>query len=356
MRDPFTWALPVGRLFGITVRVHLLFFLFVLVMWLRMLRYEVPGAATWMLVLMGLVFVSVLLHELGHCFAARYVDGEADEILLWPLGGLARCDLPHYAWAHFVTAAGGPLVNLLLCVISGAVLWACSFQPSFSPWPDQCWDTLLHNFQDGQVWGSRWAGNKAVAILPIWQYLLAQFFWVNWVCFLVNVLLIGYPLDGGRMFQAMLWPRLGYRTATRAAIVVGFFVMFLVGIAALVLNPQELLLLCLAGFIYVACKMEWINLEMGGEESLFGYDFSQGYTSLERDQPALPRRKRQNFLQRWLQKRAAKKQQRQQEQQEADERRMDALLEKIAREGKQSLTDEEQRFLKRVSDRYRNRH
>jgi stage IV sporulation protein FB len=362
MRDPFTWALPLGRFFGVTVRVHILFLLFVLVMWLKALPREKPDSIlqtvgpTWMLALMGLLFLSVLLHEFGHCFAAHQVDGDADEVLLWPLGGLARCELPHSPWAHFVTAAGGPLVNVLLCVLSGAALIACSFQPSFSPWPDQCWYTVLHNFADGKIWGSQWAPARlATETLPTWQYLLAQFFWVNWVMLLVNVLLIGFPMDGGRMLQATLWPRLGFRTATRTAIFVGFLVMFVVGVYALL--SEELMVLCLAGFIYVACKQEWINLEMGGEESLFGYDFSQGYTSLERDQPLPPpRKKRPNFLQRWLKQRAAKKLQRRQEQQEADESRMDALLEKIAREGKQALTDEEQRFLKRVSDRYRNRH
>jgi stage IV sporulation protein FB len=353
MRDPFSWSLPLGRIFGITVRVHILFLIFVLVMWLKKIHSD-QGEATWMLVLMGLLFFSVLLHEFGHCFAARHVDGEANEVLLWPLGGLARCEVPHSPWAHFVTAAGGPLVNVALCVIAGTVLLLCEFQPSFNPLPEQCWNTLLYNFHDGKVWGSRWAGRLASETLPTWQYLVAQFFWVNWVCFLVNVLLVGFPLDGGRMLQATLWPRLGYRTAMRFAIVVGFVVMLIVGIYSLV--KEELLVLCLAASIYVACKHEWITLEMGGDESLFGYDFSQGYTSLERDQPPAPRKKRPNVLQRWLQRRAARKLQRAQEQQEADERRMDELLDKIAREGKQSLTDEEQRFLKRVSDRYRNRH
>ena len=121
---------------------------------------------------------------------------------------------------------------------------------------------------------------------------------------------------------------------------------------------QETLFLLLALFIYVTCRQQLIVLETGGEESLFGYDFSQGYTSLERDEPprAAPPRRRLNWYQRWSQRRAARKLQREQDQQEADERRMDELLEKIAREGKQALTDEEQRFLKRVSDRYRNRH
>jgi stage IV sporulation protein FB len=354
MRDPFTWSIPLARIFGITVRLHVLFIIFAIVLWLQKLHQE-DGEATWMLVLEGMLFFSILLHEFGHCFAARAVDGEASEVLIWPLGGLARCDLPHSASAHFVTAAGGPAVNLLLCGVAGGALYACSFYPSFNPMPEQCWSTKLFNFADGQVYASQWAHFPEERTLKTPLYLTAQFFWLNWILFLFNMLLIGFPMDGGRLLQASLWPRLGYRAATRAAIVVGYLVMFVVAVYALF--AKELLMLCLAGFIYVACKQEWIQLEMGGEESLFGYDFSQGYTSLERDQPAPPRRKRrQNFVKRWLQRRAQDKLRRQQEQQEADERRMDALLEKIAREGKQALTDEEQRFLKRVSDRYRNRH
>ena len=45
MRDPFAWALPIGRIFGITVRVHILFIIFVLVMWLKSLRPEKPDGS-----------------------------------------------------------------------------------------------------------------------------------------------------------------------------------------------------------------------------------------------------------------------------------------------------------------------
>jgi hypothetical protein len=102
--------------------------------------------------------------------------------------------------------------------------------------------------------------------------------------------------------------------------------------------------------------MQWIMLEGGGDDSLLGYDFSQGYTSLERDQPVPRRRRRRpSFWQRWWQRRAARKLQRQQEQRQAEERRMDELLQKVQQKGLQSLSDEERRFLKRVSDKYRNR-
>ena len=72
---------------------------------------------------MALLFLAVLLHEFGHCFAARYMDGEADEILLWPLGGLAFArSLPQTPAADFVFALGGPAATFLLCVISGLAL------------------------------------------------------------------------------------------------------------------------------------------------------------------------------------------------------------------------------------------
>src|SRR5262245_59066634 len=121
MRDPFTWSLPFGRMFGITIRIHILFPIFILIMWLQAATKKPdPGHnfALQMLAVMGLLFISVLIHEFGHCFAARSVDGDANEVLLWPLGGLANCDVPNTPRAHFLTAAGGPLANLLLCVLA----------------------------------------------------------------------------------------------------------------------------------------------------------------------------------------------------------------------------------------------
>jgi hypothetical protein len=139
-----------------------------------------------------------------------------------------------------------------------------------------------------------------------------------------------------------------------AAVYAGFIAALVFGIVAILGN--ELLALCLALFIYVACRRQWVILEGGGEDSLLGYDFSQGYTSLERDQPPPRRRRpRPNFWQRWWQRRAQRKRQQQEQQKIAEERRMDQLLEKVQRDGLHSLTDEERRFLKRVSDKYKNR-
>src|ERR1043165_6411558 len=90
MRDPFSWSFPVARLFGITVRVHILFPLVVIGLVLREAARSAGYPGTWIdaSMLMALLFLVVLLHEFGHCFVARSVGGEATEVLLWPLGGL----------------------------------------------------------------------------------------------------------------------------------------------------------------------------------------------------------------------------------------------------------------------------
>lgn len=340
MRDPMNWSLPIGNVFGISIRLHLLFPVVAVGLILRAASQTESPPHGWIDAtgMMGLLFVAVLLHELGHCFAARSVEGDAHEILIWPLGGLAFCDVPHVARAHLITAAAGPLANLLLCVITGAMLAYLRIQAPFSPFWDWMQAPLLHlNGTDAEA-----------AYGVVW---LARFFYLNWVLFLLNVALVGYPLDAGRILQALLWPRMGYRGAMKVAIFAGFVTACVVAIYAIA-KKDEVLAIALAFFIYISCQQQWILLEHGGDEALFGYDFSQGYTSLEKEPPA---RRQPGFWQRWQQQRAARRLQREIEERENEERRMDQLLEKVQREGLQSLTDEERRFMARVSARYRNR-
>src|SRR5581483_1922939 len=135
MGNVMGWSLPLGRLFGITIRVHVLFPFVALGLILRAAFTKDAPPDTWIhaTVLMGLLLVAVLLHELGHCFGARLVDGDAHEVILWPLGGLASVDVPHTARANFLTALAGPLVNLLLCIAAGSALIALAVRPPLSP-------------------------------------------------------------------------------------------------------------------------------------------------------------------------------------------------------------------------------
>jgi Zn-dependent protease len=387
MRDPITWSFPLARLFGIHIRVHITLPVVLLGLILHVTTNStvtLPEAA----VVMLLLFLAILVHELGHCFAARSVEGDASEVLLWPLGGLAYCDLPHTPRAHLLTALGGPGVNLFLCIVCGGALAFDGLAPPLNPLnaPYHPADSVFRWRQDATV--TKHAPGPARAVgeppaktsepqtaprsggpvpqaptvsaaqmpeplpgLATWKVIAAQFFWVNWFLFLIN-LLPGFPLDGGRVLQAILWSRSDYRQAMATASYAGFIVMLVLGIFAVA--AWNVLALALAWFVYVSCKQQLIILETGGEEASFGYDFSQGYTSLEGSPAAAPPKRRQpNFIQRWLQRRAARRAQRELEQRGSEDRRMDELLEKVQRQGIQALTDEERRFMTRVSARYR---
>jgi Zn-dependent protease len=368
MRDPISWKFPLARLFGIQIQVHVFFPLFALTLILREAYRDkdtyVPGAWIDAAIIVAIMFLSVLLHEFGHCFAARNVGGDANEVLLWPLGGLAFVGgLPHQPRAHFITVAGGPLVNLLL---GTAALVALQFvhPPDVEGWLHPSFNPLYYTGRLGPGAGDKlglvpmenWAG--AVYYLSPYSMavLLSWVFWVNYMQFLLNVFIFGWPLDGGRLLQSTLWPFYGYRQSMLVSVFIGFVFMFIVAVYGFA--RQEMMALGLALFMYVSCKHEWFVLETGGEESLFGYDFSQGYTSLERDMPqaAPTRQRRVGWWKRWQQERAAKRMKREEDTRISEERRMDELLEKVQREGISALTDEERRFMKRVSDRYKNRH
>ena len=122
-----------------------------------------------------MLFMIVLLHELGHCFAARSVGGSADEILLWPLGGLAYVHHPHNAWASFITTAGGPAVNLVFFLISGAMILLMGFWPPLNPFAGGL-GTELHQLGGQAILSSR---------LPWYIDWTAKFFYLNWFLFCV---------------------------------------------------------------------------------------------------------------------------------------------------------------------------
>ena len=274
-------------------------------------------------VVMAILFVSVLLHEFGHCAGARLVDGDAEEVLLWPLGGLASIDVPHNWRANLIAVAFGPLVNLVLCLVLGLTFLFVThlqWRPPLNP----LWPSILID-KPGQIVLSTWHGDLGIVDQAVYV-LLARAFWVNWVLFLINVAVVGFPLDGGRMLQCLLWPLYDFRQATLFAIYAGFGTVLVVAVLAFAFN--EVMCFALALFIYATCRQQYILLETGGEESLFGYDFTQGYTSLEKEQP--PRRRRPNFLRRWLQRRAAERMSASKSNARRT-KRMDELLRKVQR-------------------------
>ncbi len=393
MRDPMNWSVTVFRAFGIPVKVHLLFIIVALGLFLRQIGGK-DNPLWWPDVLLFTVFIPflvIVMHEFGHCFGARHVDGDAKEILIWPLGGLAFVDVPHTPRANFIATAAGPAVNVLICAICAIGLAIGGFIPNMNPLSNP-YVSEMYNFTkernytaeyglklykpgssehiaqqeqiDKRLRGDgvqkyvyspagaeldalTYGGERALS--PAWATWLNRTFWFSWVLFLFN-LIPAYPLDGGRIFQSAVWARSDYRRGVTVAANTGYIMAVIFLIVSIAVN--EALFMGLALFMLYESSMALHRLEM--DDGPFGYDFSAGYTSLEKDDEPAPRPKKVGWYTRWRQARRSRKLQREIEERAQEEERMDQLLAKIAASGKASLTDEEKRFLERVSARKRN--
>ena len=162
-------------------------------------------------------------------------------------------------------------------------------------------------------------------------------------------------MDGGRLLQCYLWHRSDdQRWATQRASYVGLAAAMVFMVLAFTLNDS--MLFALAMFCVFSCYKELMILASTMEErGAFGYDFSKGYGGFGPDEDAPPKPKRVGPIKRWLLARKVRREQREAGQRAADETRLDDLLDKISRMGKDSLTVEERRFMERVSARYKNR-
>ncbi len=336
MSDPMTWSVSVGRYFGIRVRVHLLFLGFMVVQILGGWFKNGVEGVVFQSGLCAVLFFSVLFHEFGHCFAGRAVGGEAEEILMWPLGGLAYVSVPRTPRAEFIMTVWGPLVNVFICLIAGAVIVLAGQLPPFNPFA---------GLVDPKLFGPN---------VPIWLFWVSLTFFVNWTLLLFNMV-PAFPMDCGRMFRSLLWSRIGFLRATLIAVQVAKVCAILMGFVGLLTGP-DVLLIGIAFFVYFSSESERRMLEAGEymEDNPFGYDFSQGYTSLAKSTPK-PKARRQGVWERWRRRRERIRQQKQLAAQQAEERRVDEILDKVHRDGIASLTDQERRFLNRASEKARSR-
>lgn len=334
--NPLNWSFGIGRLFGIRIRLHVLFVLGAIVLLTESLREEHGRGGAGLsngFISLALLFLIVLLHEFGHCFAARWTGGEADEILLWPLGGLAYARPPHTPRANLITVAAGPAVNVLLCILSAAVLVALTGSLGAVPW---------NPFDFG--WPSDWG---AIA-WDTWQRWLPVFFSLSYMNLLFNLMPV-YPFDGGRMLQCLLWPRAGYRQSTMIASGIGMVGAVLIAVVGFVTGTT--MLFFIAAFGYMTCWMQRQQLKMtdgidGGE---FGYDFSQGYSSLEQSQREA--RRKPGYLERRRIKKEVERRERKRREEEERQTKLDTILAKVRRDGLAALTPPERHFLEEETHR-----
>lgn len=186
------------QLWGIDVHLHWSWFILAYYsISIRVPNYANPA---WAVMEYLSLFLIVVMHEFGHAMACRQVGGTANQIVLWPLGGVAYVSPPPRPGATLWSIAAGPLVNLALLPVLVGIFFAARSTGALAYNPD------LHVFL------------RAVIIMD--------------VSLLVFNLLPVYPLDGGQLLRSLLWYRLGKARSLTAATVVGLAgALALVGLA-----------------------------------------------------------------------------------------------------------------------------
>jgi Zn-dependent protease len=322
------WPIPCGTWFATRVYVSAWLPLLLVVICWRLESLQLG------LVFGGIVIASILFHEFGHVVAARMTGGAADEILLWPFGGLAFAQPADTLRSRLLTSAGGPLVNLILCGLTlKAVL-------------DSQWTSAA--FHPLKVPGVELSGELLSDVLVL-------IFAANWILLLVTLLPV-YPLDGGRILQTLLTARWGNQTGIAAYIRVGCFIGLAAMFVGLLIEDGGVAIVFLGAIVLLLNMQEMHQLRSGEtyDDSFMGYDFSQGYTSLEREQAATPER-RPGFLERWKDRRRQEKKQRKKEQAAQVELQLDQILDKVHQSGIDSLTAAERQLLDQASNQFRER-
>lgn len=207
----FTQAYTVVRVAGIPIRVHVTL---LVLMPLVMIQYP-PERWGLGLAAAGCVLASIVLHELGHALVARRCGLYVREIVLLPIGGVASIErMPPGARGEIAIAAAGPAVSFMLALALGAA------------------DPALAR-----------SGFPALSVLADFASR------ANYLLGLFN-LIPSFPMDGGRIFRAVLVPFLGRIIATRLAAFVGRAFAVVIGWVALMSHPVNWINLALAVFLF----------------------------------------------------------------------------------------------------------
>ncbi|MGO9127461.1 MAG: site-2 protease family protein [Terriglobales bacterium] len=226
------WSIPAGRIFGVELRIHLTFFFLLFFVWLTESASHGPASAGRGLALVGIVFTSVVLHELGHALVATHAGLPAKAIILLPIGGITLLDETQQplepgllTWKRDIRIAiAGPMVNLAIAFAIASILLAVA--PEIRLWTKP-WDIQSSNLPRALVWSNLWLG-------------------------LFN-LLPAYPLDGGRILRALFTRRMDPVRATRRAIAIGQAFATLFMLTGMLWN---IWLTMIGFFLFIAAQLE----------------------------------------------------------------------------------------------------
>ena len=246
------WSISIGRIAGIPVRLHVTFLVFVA--WISVAEGVTSGdsgRAISTAVLLLLIFTCVVLHELGHALAARTFGIRTQDIVLLPIGGVARLErMPEKPSQELVVALAGPLVNVAIVALLTVV-------------PAAFGRPLAGTFGSG-VLGSLLYVNKAMVAFN---------------------LIPAFPMDGGRVLRALLAMGMPFAKATRVASIVGQALAL--GLAAVGLFGHNNMLIFIALFVFLAAGEERAIVET--RSSLSGIPVRDAmltdYLTLDADDP-----------------------------------------------------------------------
>ena len=248
------WSINLCRIFGIQLAVHASFLLL-----LAYYGYDgwvaggVPGLL-WSVGLIVLFFVCVILHELGHSLTARRYGVNVSRILLLPIGGMAQFDrIPRKPAQELLITIAGPAVNFGLVAVLLPLVWRDLFSDSIDS-------------------GYSLAG------------LGTQLCVANLVMGTFNLLPV-FPMDGGRIFRALLALRLAYLRATYWAVIVGkvLAVIFAALAAFYFKNPVSCVLFL---FIFWAGDAEYRQTLRREQEDLYWAEMARRGSLVEPTDPS----------------------------------------------------------------------
>ena len=164
--------------------------------WFLVAVFEINGrtgrysSLTWNVLEYLALFLIVMLHEFGHALACRQVGGTANQIVLWPLGGVAYVNPPPRAGATLWSIAAGPMVNVVLVPVL----------------------SVLGILSRSLGWAEAMPNAHAL-LRAVWS--------INLILLIFNMLPI-YPLDGGQILRSLLWFVLGRPRSLMVATIIGF--------------------------------------------------------------------------------------------------------------------------------------
>ena len=224
------WSFKIARVFGIDLRLHATFFLIILFGAMQWRHFGTQGMLFGS-ILMLLLFLCVTLHELGHSVIAQAYGIRVRQIVLLPIGGVAMLDRnPDRPMQELLIAIAGPAVNVVIAALLIAVI---------------LWQGI-GNGTDFQALLQIASAGPSLDGLLIW--LLNA----NIVLVLFNMI-PAFPMDGGRVFRALLGFFMQWGRATSIAAGVGQFLA--IGLGLLALLSGNLFLVLIAVFIFFAAGM-----------------------------------------------------------------------------------------------------